>query len=122
MNPLRSVELKAFVPAKDFQLSRQFYQDLGFKPGWADEQLAYFSHGEHCAFLLQNYYVREWADNCMLHLLVEDLDAWWQQIQEARLAERYGVRLVPPQEQPWGMRDCVLIDPSGVLWRIAQNT
>jgi uncharacterized glyoxalase superfamily protein PhnB len=27
----------------------------------------------------------------------------------------------PPEDRPWGMRDFVLVDPTGVLWRIAQN-
>jgi uncharacterized glyoxalase superfamily protein PhnB len=26
------------------------------------------------------------------------------------------------EEQPWGMRDFVLFDPCGVLWRIGQST
>jgi uncharacterized glyoxalase superfamily protein PhnB len=26
-----------------------------------------------------------------------------------------------PQDQPWAMRDFTLFDPSGVLWRVAQN-
>ena len=30
MTHLRITEIKAFVPAKDFALSKQFYQDLGF--------------------------------------------------------------------------------------------
>lgn len=29
--------------------------------------------------------------------------------------------LTPPAEQPWGMVDFVLTDPSGVMWRIAHN-
>ena len=30
MSNLKAIELKAFVPAKDFDLSKHFYQDLGF--------------------------------------------------------------------------------------------
>jgi len=119
---LRSVELKTFVPARDFELSKDFYQTMGFKLGWADEQLAYFSHGEHCAFLLQNFYVKEQAENFVMHLLVEEVDAWWAQIQAARLDERFDTRLIAPQDQPWGMREFMAFDPSGVLWRIGQNT
>jgi uncharacterized glyoxalase superfamily protein PhnB len=26
-----------------------------------------------------------------------------------------------PEDQSWAMRDFTLFDPSGVLWRIAQN-
>jgi hypothetical protein len=38
------------------------------------------------------------------------------------VVEQFGVRVDPPAERPWGMRDFPLFDPSGVLWRIAQNT
>ncbi|MBI40115.1 MAG: glyoxalase, partial [Leptospiraceae bacterium] len=48
-------------------------------------------------------------------------DAWWKQIQEARLSERFSVQVTTPENQPWGMRDFCLTDPSGVLWRIANN-
>ncbi|WP_339525949.1 hypothetical protein [Pseudomonas sp. EA_35y_Pfl2_R111] len=83
---LQSVELKTFVPARDFALSQAFYQALGFKPGWVGDDLAYFSHGDHCAFLLQNFYVVEQAENFVMHLLVEDVDAWWQKVVDGSLA------------------------------------
>ena len=118
---LNAIELKPFVPARDFELSKRFYQDLGFTIRWTDKDLAYVSFGT-TAFLLQNFYVKDLADNFMLHLLVEDVDAWWANVQEREIAQKYGVRIVPPQQQPWNMRDFVIIDPSGVLWRIGQNT
>ena len=119
---LHSIELKTFVPARDFALSQAFYQALGFKPGWVGDGLAYFSHGEHCAFLLQDFYVKEQAENFVMHLLVEEVDAWWEHIQAARLDERFDTRLIAPQDQPWGIREFMVFDPSGVLWRIGQNT
>ncbi|MGE8362957.1 VOC family protein [Pseudomonas sp.] len=119
---LQSVELKTFVPARDYERSKAFYLAMGFKPGWADDQLAYFSHGDHCAFLLKNFYVKELADNFVMHLLLEDVDAWWDALVQAKLDERFGSHLVPPQDQPWRMREFMVTDPSGVLWRIAQNT
>ncbi|MNN39169.1 Glyoxalase-like domain protein [compost metagenome] len=121
MSTLDSIELKAFLPARDYALSRQFYQDLGFSTGWISEELTYFHHGDRCAFLLQKFYVKEFAENLMMHLLVEDVDSWWAKVQEADLAGRYGVRCGELQDQPWRMRDFTLNDPSGVLWRIAQN-
>lgn len=113
---LKTVELKAFVPSKDFELSKSFYHDLGFEMPWSSDELAYF-HTGNTSFLLQNYYVQELADNFMMHLLVEDLDSWWKHILEKNIAEKYSVKTVPPQDQPWGMRDFVLIDPSSILWR-----
>ena len=57
----------------------------------------------------------------MMHLLVEDVDAWHKAIEDAGIAVRYGVKVGQIELQPWRMRDFVLFDPSGVLWRIAQN-
>jgi catechol 2,3-dioxygenase-like lactoylglutathione lyase family enzyme len=122
------IELKAFVPAKDFELSKRFYQDLGFMLCWGDEgDLAYFHYGDHgqhskVGFLLQRFYVKEFAENLMMHLLVKDVDAWWTTVQEKKIPEKYGVRAEPPEDRDWKMRDFVLVDPSGVLWRIAQDT
>ena len=117
---LSSVEIKAFVPAHDFELSKQFYQKLGFTVAFSSDEIAYLHHG-NCSFLLQNFYVTEHANQFMMHLLVEQVDDWWQHVQDSGLIEQFATRTVAPQNQPWGMRDFVLIDPSGVLWRIAQN-
>jgi hypothetical protein len=79
MSNMATVEIKAFVPARDFGLSKRFYQDLGFTLAWSDDDLAYFRHG-NSSFLLQNFFNEEAARNFMMHLLVEDLDAWWHLI------------------------------------------
>jgi uncharacterized glyoxalase superfamily protein PhnB len=118
MNKIHSSSISPFIPARDYALSLHFYQALGFALAYHSEKLSRLQHGES-AFFLQNYYVADWADNCVLHLQVDDLEPWWQQAQH--LATQYAIRLVPPQDQPWGQRDFVLIDPSGVLWRIAEN-
>ena len=115
-----AVEIKAFVPAKDFALSKRFYEELGFEVPWSDDALAYMRLGD-TAFFLQNFYVAEHANNFMMHMIVQDVESWWARLQQADIAGRYGVRAVPPQDQPWRQRDFVLVDPSGVLWRIAQN-
>jgi catechol 2,3-dioxygenase-like lactoylglutathione lyase family enzyme len=118
MRKLTSIEVKAFVPAKDFELSKQFYQDLGFELAWSDDDLAYLRNGPS-SFLLQKF--NPPPDNFMMHLLVEDVDAWWERVQAQGLPTKYGVRAEPPADRPWGMRDFVLVDPTSVLWRIAQN-
>lgn len=64
---LRSQELKAFVPARDFSLSKRFYTDLGFVQRPEGGGLAYFHH-DGCAYLLQDYWVREFAENMVMPL------------------------------------------------------
>ena len=120
MSDMRIAELKAYVPARDFAQSKEFYADLGFTIVWSSDDLAYVRQGS-ASFLLQNFYVAEHAGNFMMHLLVEDLDAWWRHVQDQRLESKYAIFLEPPAERSWGLRDFVITDPTGVLWRIAQD-
>jgi catechol 2,3-dioxygenase-like lactoylglutathione lyase family enzyme len=115
-----AVEIKAFVPARDLDLSKRFYVDLGFTVAWSSDDLAYL-HVDGCSFLLQKFYRQAHAENFMMHLLVQDVEAWWQHVETLQIAARYGVRAVPPEDRPWGIRDFVLNDPAGVMWRIGQN-
>ncbi len=117
----RVIEIKAFIPSKDFARSKQFYRDLGFEMASDSDGVAYFRHGD-ASFLLQDFYVPALANNLMMHLLVEDVDSWWAQVQTSDIASKYGVKVTAIEQQPWHMRDFVVIDPSGVMWRIGQNT
>ena len=115
------LDLKAFVPAKDFARSRQFYADLGFTEKWHNDQVAEFEVGGF-RFLLQNFHAEGHAANFMMHLLVENADDWWQRISKAGLKEKYQLYMAkPPAIQPWGLRVLYISDPSGVLWHIADN-
>lgn len=121
MNQLETIELKTFVPAKDFTLSQRFYEDLGFNIPWTSDELAYLSFG-NCTFLLQNFYEKALAENFMMHLSVKSVDAWWEHVKDQKIAEKYNVKVTEPEQRPWKMRDFILTDPSGVLWRISENT
>lgn len=82
--------------------------------------MAYFHFGG-VSFLLQDFCAESFAENFMMHILVEDVGAWWQQVHESGVFEKYGVKVTELENQPWRMRDFCLYDPSGVLWRIGQN-
>ena len=115
------LELKAFVPAKDFALSKRFYADLGFVQRSEGGGVAYFCV-DHSAFLLQDFHEQALAENLVMHLLVPDVQAWRAHVDAQDLAGRYGVRITPVTAQPWGITEFVVIDPSGVCWHIGQNT
>jgi hypothetical protein len=115
------VALRPFVPAKDFQISKQFYGDLGFEVAPLGDKLANVSIASF-AFLLQDYFVQDWADNFMMHLLVTNLDQWWEHIGRLDLQSRYKVREPrPPKLEPWGLRVAYVFDPAGVLWHVAEE-
>jgi len=117
---LNVTEIKAFIPSKNYGLSKQFYQDMGFTMKSDSDGVAYFNF-QNSSFLLQDFYDSGLADNLMMHLLVENAFHWHRTLLENRLIEKYDVEISEPEERPWRMVDFTLTDPSGVLWRIAHN-
>ena len=112
---------RPFLPAKDFERSKQFYEALGFTKLLDVSEVAIFQIGSS-SFLLQNRFVKEWAENAMMQLMVDDLDVWWSRISNLDLPGRFGVPLPKaPAVQPWGLRVAYVVDPSGVLWHFAQR-
>ena len=101
--------------------SKQFYLDLGFNTVWDSGdscELEIEGHG----FILTSVYVKEYAANSMMSLMVEDADVWWQHITELGLQEKYALAMLrSPAMQPWGLRVLYISDPSGVLWHIADR-
>jgi len=115
------LDLKTFIPARDFALSRKFYQEIGFRENFANAEVAEFECGSF-RFLLQNYYVQEFAASFMMQLLVTDTATWWSRLMNLELPQRYpGIMLRAPTMQPWGLKILYLSDPSGVLWHIAEK-
>ena len=113
---------RPFLPAKEFETSLRFYEAIGFHTYRLGDTLAEMSLGTH-AFLLQGYYVKEWAENTVMHVLVNDVDDWWRHFDSLDLANRFGVTPpAPPKAEPWGLTVTYVFDPSGVLWHFAEPT
>ncbi len=120
MIPSGAEACRPFLPARDFDQSRAFYAALGFET-LLDADVTIFAVGGG-AFILQRYYQKEWAENFMMQLMVDDLDAWWAHIASLNLPATFGVKAPKaPAMQPWGLRVAYVYDPSGVLWHIAQR-
>lgn len=111
---------RPFLPTKDFDRSKQFYEAMGFEKT-LDGEVAIFNAGSG-GFILQRHYHEQWAANCMMQLMVDDLAAWWAHIEALELSERFGVP--PPKApamQPWGLLVAYVVDPAGILWHVAQR-
>jgi catechol 2,3-dioxygenase-like lactoylglutathione lyase family enzyme len=111
--------IRSFIGARDFDVSRDFYRDLGFEEVVLFKDMSLFKTGE-IGFYLQDAYVKDWVDNSMIFLEVDDVDRYWNELQALDLAAKYeGVRLTPIKVREWG-RECFLHDPSGILWHFGQ--
>ena len=112
--------VRPFLPARDFALSKSFYEALGFTKT-LDSEVAIFGIGSS-SFVLQNYFQEDWAANSMMQLMVDDLDSWWKHIEALDLPGCFGVPAPrAPALQPWGLRIAYVVDPSGVLWHVAER-
>ncbi len=117
----KATSIRPFIGAKDFETSRHFYRDLGFRETVLDKNMSVFKAGG-VAFYLQNYYIKDWIDNSMIFMEVEDVDYYWNELTASNLAEKYpSVRLTAIKTYDWG-RECFLHDPSGILWHFGQFT
>ena len=111
---------RPFVPTKDFELSTRFYEELGFEK-LLDSEVAIFRVGAG-SFILQRFYEPKLAENVMMQLMVDDLDAWWTYLASLDLPRRFGITMMrAPAMQPWGLRVAYLSDPCGVLWHVAER-
>jgi uncharacterized glyoxalase superfamily protein PhnB len=112
--------LRPFVPAKDFALSRRYYEALGFATTHADDEVAILKM-ESFSFILQDRYDQALAEKLMVQLLVRNTDSWWRAHDPASLLQGFGVKPPkPPAMQPWGLNVGFIFDPSGVLWHVAE--
>lgn len=110
--------IRTFVPAKDYELSRAFYEKIGFEETFYSEGLAVFNAGDF-SFYLQNFYQKKWAENFMMFMEVENVDEFWKYLLSLNLKKDFPtIKLREPKTEDWG-RECILITPTGVLWHFA---
>lgn len=115
----KALSIRPFIGARDYDISRSFYRDLGFQETILTPKMCLFTSG-NIAFYLQDAYVKDWVDNTMVFMEVKDVREFYTELLALNLNVKYeGVRLIPIREESWG-RECFLHDPSGVLWHIGE--
>ncbi len=111
------------LPSRDFELTSQFYQRLGFEQGWRDEGWMILTRGRLTLefFPYPDLEPGKSAFSCCLRL--DDLDALYAVCREAGIAERcWGwPRLHAPASEDSGLLIAALIDLDGTLVRLIQN-
>lgn len=119
---LKISDVRSFLPSKDFALSKDFYVALGWTIKYTDANIALLEIANQRLYL-QNGYAKEWADNCMIHVSVEDAKACHDQVAALIETGRFpGVRVSQPKQEPYGALVTYVWDPTGVLIHMAQWT
>lgn len=91
----KAISIRPFIGAENFELSRSFYRDLGFQETILFPNMSVFKT-EGLGFYLQDAYARDWIDNTMIFLEVEDVDRYWNELLALDLTTKYKrVKLTP---------------------------
>ena len=121
MPDLSATDLRPFIPARDFAQAKRFYAALGWPVQDVGPGLALVTLGDAQHFYLQDYYIKEVAENCMLHVTVADAAAWHAHVDAALRGGGFsGARVSPPKRQPYGASVVFVHDPTGVLLHLCQ--
>ncbi|MBW8756894.1 MAG: hypothetical protein JF586_04710 [Burkholderiales bacterium] len=121
MPRLNATNLRPFVPAKDFELSKRFYAALGWDARDVGPRLALVTLGEGQCFYIQDYFLKDVAENTMLHVTVDSAQDWHAHVAQVLDAGRFATaRVQAPARQPYGATVVFVHDPSGVLLHLCQ--
>jgi hypothetical protein len=112
--------IRAFIGAINFDESRFFYKDFGFEEVTLSKDMSLFKITPQLGFYLQNAYVKDWVDNTMMFLEVDNVTDYWNELQTLGLEQKYKtVKLKPIVVLDWG-KEFFVHDPAGVLWHIGE--
>lgn len=108
-------DIRVFIPSKNYEISKSFYQALGFKMSYAADDLSIFEHGDG-TFFLRDFYNKDFAENLMFQLCVADINKAYEII--ANLDE-FDIKYEPIKVERWG-KVIYLWGPSGELWHVTE--
>lgn len=116
---VKFLSLEPFIPSgANFQGARQMFVELGFQVNWdAGDYIGFEKDG--CKFILQNYHNKEFAENLMINVRINNAEEFWSFVTVNQLPEKLGIRVSKPTIQPYG-KEVNIIDLAGVCWHFVE--
>jgi hypothetical protein len=116
---MKFLSLEPFVPSgSNFEGSKQFFQELGFTINWdAGDYVGFEKDG--CKFILQKYDSRDFAENFMLSVKVDNAEEFRSSVLQKKLPEKFGIRIGNVRQMPYG-KEVNIIDIAGVCWHFVE--
>ena len=116
---MQFLSLEPFIPSgNNFDAAKNLFVELGFKINWdAGDYIGFEQDG--CKFILQKYDNKAFAENLMINVKVDDVQAFRNNMMEKKLPEKFGIRIGEITNQPYG-KEVNLIDIAGVCWHFVE--
>ena len=121
---MRTERCEPILPSRDLEETRTFYGKLGFTPwfqgrgGWDYEIV---SRGHLVVHFFAEPRLAPAGNDAGCYWRVKDADCFYEACAVLNLGAEGIPRLTAPVDQPWGMREFALVDPSGNLVRIGHD-
>jgi len=106
------------LPVLDMQLTRAFYELLGFKAGYHDEHYDILRRGRLVVHLEKHAALIPEDNSTSCYWRVTDADALYRAFAPLGLPSEGLPSLTQPCNESWGMREFTIRDPSGNLIRV----
>lgn len=111
---MKALDIRTFVPSKNYEISKAFYEEIGFSSEYVSEELTLFESGD-CFFFLQHFYNEELASNFMLQICVEDIEEAFKLC----WASKHKTKITSIQQERWG-KVFFLWGPVGELLHVTE--
>ena len=109
------------LPAHDLASTREFYESLGFKAGYGDDDYDILRRGDLVVHLERHANLAPAANHTSCYWRVADADVLYREFATLGLPPEGVPRLTEPCDEPWGMREFTMKDPAGNLIRVGHE-
>ena len=119
----RAERSEPILPSRDLDETRAFYATLGFTAWFGGGPWDYeiLSRGHLVVHFFTESSLRPSENNSSCYCRVKDADRYYKQLVALNLPVEGIPRLTAPANQPWGMREFAIVDPSGNLLRVGHD-
>src|SRR5688572_4943531 len=121
---MRTERPEPILPARNLDETRAFYERLGFVSwfgGGAPWDYEILSRGQLVVHFFAESKLAPSRNDVSCYWRVRDADRFYEEFAALNLPSEGIPRLTEPVDQPWGMREFTLVDPSGNLVRVGHD-
>jgi catechol 2,3-dioxygenase-like lactoylglutathione lyase family enzyme len=121
---MRTERAEPILPSRDLDETRAFYAKLGFTSWWGGQArwpYEIVSRGHLVVHFFNEPALVPAENETSCYWRVRDADRLYHQFAALDLPSEGIPRLTQPVDQPWGMREFAIVDPSGNLVRIGHD-
>jgi len=121
---MRTERSEPILPALNLDETSAFYERLGFVSWWKGRGAGDYdivSRGHLVIHFFAEPGLTPGENGTSCYWRVRDADRFYQELAALNLPSEGIPRLTAPVDQPWGMREFTLVDPSGNLVRVGHD-